>query len=318
MSANAIPPVFVGLVDAVATFASNDASSDFSRSSGLSEWLAGHQQHLDAWFSDLIGLLLLPIDEIDHLRDARLGEHPPVVGLAGDARRIEGALSAGGALANWLADRPAGRGLRAIESAVAKRGEDPMRGVHGLLDLARAFPQMVVYAEVPLAWGLLSALDAIAEARADGVQIAPKFRTGGLAAELFPTPVELAAVICACRDRGLPFKLTAGLDRAVRHNDPETGLSHHGFVNILAASIEAAQGAEVVAVAERLASTDPISLVEAIRPHRWRARPLWTSFGSTRMSQAVRDLSALGLIATEPAPLTPPDLQLAPPVHDEP
>ena len=39
------------------------------------------------------------------------------------------------------------------------------------------------------------------------LRLAPKFRVGGLAAELFPTPVELAAVLCACRDRELPFRL---------------------------------------------------------------------------------------------------------------
>jgi hypothetical protein len=292
--------MLIGLVDAVATFASNDATSDFSHGFELSEWLVGQQQQLDGWFAGLVGVLLLPVDEIDHLRETGLGERPPVLGLTGDGRRIGGALSAGGALAGWLVDRPAGGGLRVIESAVAKRGEDPMPGLHGLLALAQSFPQLAVYAEIPLAWGLLSALDLIAEARASGVRIAAKFRTGGLAAELFPTPVELAAVICACRDRGLPFKLTAGLHRAVRHNDPETGLSHHGFVNILAASIEADQGAEVVAVAERLASTDPISLVEVIRPHRSEPRPLWTSFGSTRIGDAVRDLGALGLISADP------------------
>ena len=96
--------------------------------------------------------------------------------------------------------------------------------------------------------------------------MAAKFRTGGLAAELFPTPVELAAVICACRDRQLPFKLTAGLHHAVRHNDPETGFTHHGFVNILAATLAAVDGAEVVDVAERLAATDPVPLIEAVRP----------------------------------------------------
>ena len=53
----------------------------------------------------------------------------------------------------------------------------------------------------------MSALDYLAEAQSS---VVPKFRTGGIAAELFPTPVELAAVICACRDRGLSFKTTMG------------------------------------------------------------------------------------------------------------
>jgi hypothetical protein len=299
VSTNAVSPLFVDLVDVVAAFP-GDTTADAAAGTALSGWLAEHRRHLASWYSNLIGVLLLPVDEIDHLRGATLGDEPPLVGLIGDARRIGSALSPGGTLAHWLTSGAAGGGLRVIESAVAKRGEDPMPGLRGLLALAGSFPHLDVYAEIPLAWGLLSALDAVAEARTDGVQIAAKFRTGGLAAELFPTPVELAAVICACRERRLPFKLTAGLHRAIRHNDPETGLSHHGFVNILAASIEAAKGAEVVAVAERLASTDPISLVEVIRPHRQDSRPLWTAFGSPRVEDAVRDLNALGLIVTDP------------------
>ena len=300
--------MFVGLVDAVAAFASGDTAADPAVDAPLAQWLAEHRRHQDSWYSDLLGVLLLPVDEIDHLRGAGLGDKPPAVGLVGDARRIAATLSAGGAMAHWAARPPeaavrppVASGLCLIESAVAKRGEDPMPGLRGLLELASSWPHLQVYAEIPLAWGLLSALDAIAGARADGVSIAAKFRTGGLAAELFPTPVELAAVICACRDRGMPFKLTAGLHRAVRHNDPETGLNHHGFVNILAAAIEAADGAEVVSVAERLASTDPMSLVEVIRPHRFDPRPLWTGFGSSRIGDAVRDLGALGLIAVNAA-----------------
>jgi hypothetical protein len=302
VSTNAVPPLFVGLVDAVATFAPSDTAADPAFDAPLAQWLVEHRRHLDAWYSALIGVLLLPVDEIDHLRGAGLGDQPPTIGLAGEARRIGATLSAGGPMAHWVTSPPPVGGLRFIESAVAKRGEDPMPGLHGLLALASSLPQLQVYAEIPLAGGLLSALDAIAEARAEGVSIAPKFRTGGLAAELFPTPVELAAVICACRDRGMPFKLTAGLHRAVRHNDPETGLSHHGFVNILAAALVAADGAEVVTVAERLASTDPMSLVEVIRPHRSEPRPLWTGFGSSRVADAIRDLGALGLIAAAAQP----------------
>lgn len=298
MSTNPVPPLFVGLVDDVAVFSSGDTAGEPSGDAPLAEWLVGHRRHRESWYADLLGVLLLPVDEIDHLRGASLGDDPPAVGLVGDARRIGAALSAGGALARWTVDQPATGGLRLIESAVAKRGEDPMPGLTALLALAPSFPQLRVYAEIPLAWGLLSALDAIEAARSDGVPIAAKFRTGGLAAELFPTPVELAAVICACRDRSVPFKLTAGLHRAVRHNDPETGLSHHGFVNVLAASIEAVAGAEVVSVAERLAATDPLSLVEVIGPRQFDPRPLWTGFGSSRVTDAIRDLGTLGLVTT--------------------
>ena len=153
-----------------------------------------------------------------------------------------------------------------------------------------------VYAEIPLSWGLLAALDAIADARRDGVRIAPKFRVGGLAAELFPTPVELAAVICACRDRELPFRLATGMRHALRHTDPETGFTHHGFLNVLVASVVAVEGGEVADVAESLAATHPVPLVEPARIHRNGPRPLWAGFGTSNVLEPLTELVRLGLV----------------------
>ncbi len=136
-----------------------------------------------------------------------------------------------------------------------------------------------------------------AHRRHDGVDVAAKFRTGGLAAELFPTPIELAAVICACRDRALPFKLTAGLHHAIRHADPETGFVHHGFLAVLAGTLAATAGdAEVADVAEVLASSDPIPLVEAVRRHLADERPLWIGFGTCDIPEPLADLDRLGVL----------------------
>jgi hypothetical protein len=181
--------------------------------------------------------------------------------------------------------------------AVAKRGEDPQPGIERLLSLGRHWPHADTYAEVPLTWGMLAALDRLASARASGARIAVKFRTGGLAAELFPTPIELAAVICACRDRSLPFKLTAGLHHAIRHRDPETGFTHHGFLNVLVATASATDGAEVAEVAELLATTDPLRVVDPVRARRDGPRPLWIGFGSCSMLEPLTDLIRLGLVS---------------------
>ena len=130
-----------------------------------------------------------------------------------------------------------------------------------------------------------------------GVPIAAKFRTGGLAAELFPTPVELAAVICACRDRDLPFKLTAGLHHAVRHLDPETGFTHHGFVNVLAADAgrrRRRRGGRGRRAAGRAPTRCRWS---SARPARRDApRPLWVGFGSCSILEPLTDLIRLGLV----------------------
>lgn len=273
-AAATVPPLFRGLVDDAAVFPPGNAP--------LPEALAGHGRHRSAWYADLVGPLLLPVSALAGLRETTL----PAIGVVGDTG-LAGVRSAlGSADERW----------RQFEVAVAKRGEDPQPGLRALLAEMAAGPSLEVYAELPLTWGLLEALDTLAAQRATGVRIAPKFRTGGLAAELFPTPVELAAVICACRDRELPFKLTAGLHHALRHTDPETGFIHHGFLNVLVACLAVAGGAEVVDVAEVLASTDPLPLIKTARTNRDRKRPLWIGFGSCSVLEPLGDLRTLGLI----------------------
>src|SRR5262249_8513176 len=149
-----------------------------------------------------------------------------------------------------------------------------------LVRVAASDPEAVVYSEIPMTFGLFGALDEVARVRADGVRLVPKFRTGGLAAEVFPSPADLARVLVACRDRGLPLKLTAGLHRAVRYSDPDSGFVHHGFVNILAAALVADDGGNAEAVTGVLGSADPVALVERVRAGLNRERPLWTGFGS--------------------------------------
>jgi hypothetical protein len=180
----------------------------------------------------------------------------------------------------------------AAEHAVAKRGEDPLPGLEAFL--ARLDGPGA--AEIPLTFGLMSALDRLAAARSVGVDVVAKFRVDGLAAELFPTPVELGAVICACQERAVPFKLTAGPHRAVRQTDPETGLVHHGFLNVLLAGLAAADGGEPVDLAEILASVDALALAESTRANLHRDRPLWIGFGTFEMAVPLSDLTALGLL----------------------
>ncbi|RAO38169.1 hypothetical protein PSN13_01141 [Micromonospora saelicesensis] len=261
-------------------------------SAALHDALAAHRQHRAAWYADLVGPLLIPASdvaagELSGLVDPGEGL---VVGVIGDTGigNLPFALS-------FLA--PDGVTARQVEVAVAKRGEDPLPGIAQLLRLTDELPGVeAVYAELPLTFGLMGALDALVAARADGTPIAAKFRTGGLAAELFPTPTELAAVICACRDRGLPFKLTAGLHQAIRHLDPETGFTHHGYANVLAATLAAADGDGVRSVAELLTVVDPRPLVERTTARLDGPRPLWVGFGSCSILEPLTDLIRLGLV----------------------
>ena len=272
-----VPPLFAGLVD--------DASTLAPGVTAVTEALAAHAQHAAAWYRDLLGSFLIPASLIG--RDVPSAGRP--VGVVNDA-----AVAALPAVVSKL--RMAGTTVGHVEVAVARRGEDPQPGIAALRRFAADDEDLDVYAEIPLSWGLLAALDTVAEARGGGQRIAPKFRVGGLAAELFPTPVELAAVICACRDRELPFKLAAGSRHALRHTDPETGFTHHGFLNVLVASLLAAGGGEVADVAEVLAATHPLPLVEPAREARDRSRPLWVGFGVANVVEPLTELIRLGLI----------------------
>jgi hypothetical protein len=103
-------------------------------------------------------------------------------------------------------------------------------------------------------------------------------------------------VICACRDRDVPFKLTAGLHHAIRHTDPETGFIHHGFLNVMVATHQAVHGAEVADVGATLAGTDPVPLLEATRRLLDERRILWHGYGSCSVAEPVGDLARLGLL----------------------
>jgi hypothetical protein len=268
VSTRPVPPLFVGFLDDAAVFPPGNAP--------LPDAVAAHREHRAAWYAAMVGPLLVPPEEVAGVPD------DIEVGVIGPLN----------AVADVVTRR---RSVRQFEVPVAKRGEDPQPGLRDALTLIRK-TGIPGYVEIPLTWGLSEALDAVAEARASGVPVAPKFRTGGLAAELFPSPVELAAVICACRERGLPFKLTAGLHHAIRHIDPETHIVHHGFLNVLSAAFAAAERAEPAAVATVLASTDAVPLVTTVRQHLDDDRPLWTGFGSCSIAEPLTDLRTLGIL----------------------
>jgi hypothetical protein len=273
-----VPPLFAGIVD--------DASLLPPGIITVSAATTGFREHQHAWYAGLLNTLLVPSSLLDFACD------PPglPVGVIND-------MPIGGLPAAVAKLRHCGARVCQVEAAVARRGEDPQPGLADLRRFALNDKDLDVYAEIPLSWGLLSALDAVAAARADGSRIAPKFRVGGLAAELFPTPVELAAVICACRDRDLPFKLAPGIRHALRHTDPETGFTHHGFLNVLVASLLADDGQEVAEVAEALAATHPVPLVEPARARRDQARPLWVGYGAVAVLDPLTELIRLGLVS---------------------
>lgn len=264
-------------------------TTDIDDDHRLIEAVEEHRRHLAAWYGGIIGLLVVRASVVPMLvrADAVAGLRLAVIGDTGLDRLGEAVAAL----------RSAGAIVPRVEVAVAKRGEDPVPGVRRLLAAADSLPGTTIHAEIPLTGGLIDALDLLAGSRTGPDGPAATFRIGGLASELFPPPMVLAGVICACRDRGLRFTICAGVTRALRHSDHETGFAHHGALNVLAACLSAASGAGVGAVAERLASADPVGLVEAVRLARNAPRPLWLAFTSARVADTVADLEILEVIS---------------------
>lgn len=163
---------------------------------------------------------------------------------------------------------------------------------------AGALDEVPVYVEMPRLYGSpptpdwFGALDELGAA-----ELRLKLRTGGDHADAFPAPHELAACIDAALDREMPFKCTAGLHRALRHRDPDTGFEHHGFLNVLAGTRAALDGSSVDDVALVLAETDATALTDTLDLDALASARRWfRSFGSCSVQQPLDDLSALGLL----------------------
>lgn len=116
-----------------------------------------------------------------------------------------------------------------------------------------------------------------------------KFRTGGIKAELYPTTQQVLHVLSSATRVRAPFKLTAGLHRAMRYTDPATGFYHFGFLNIAAAVILLQQG-DGSAARAILDSDDAEAVVEIVRgDDSWRE--MFRSFGTCNVAEPMVTLA---------------------------
>lgn len=125
----------------------------------------------------------------------------------------------------------------------------------------------------------------------------PKLRCGGLRAGAFPAVEEVSDFLTAVCAENVPFKATAGLHRAIRYRDEETGFVHHGFVNLMVGVARTLAGRDAAAA---LQSTDTDALVAELnelsdaRAHS--VRQTFASYGSCSLDDPVTDLRQLGLL----------------------
>ena len=284
-----IPHWLTNLVDDAAIFPPGNVPLDRA--------VAEHRAHKASEYAAMVGGFVVSdvkipdlIDVLDELDDDdQLTINLVVTGGAG---AIEPAV-------RWASRVPLLR-LGALECAL--RDEDDLahnaRRVCAALDaLEDELAEVNVFVEPPrvVGWpthGWLAAVDELA------MQELPlKLRTGGVTEDAFPTSVELAAAISAALDRELPFKCTAGLHHAVRQTDPETGLTHHGFLNVLAATRACLDGRNTEAV---LDETNAHALLDGLEDAALDSTRRWfTGFGSCSILEPHDDLVELGLIVPD-------------------
>ncbi|MFC4913344.1 hypothetical protein [Actinomadura gamaensis] len=265
--------LFAGLVDDAALFPPARES--------LETALPAYRAAVD---DAVIGRFLCPASRVAELRTQLLAEDLLDLVVIADTG-VDGLPKA----LEDVASEPRVR-LRGIEIALP---EDADQARAATVTIASLPTEVTAFLEVRRAVGWHMVVDGIAAAREAGAQVGAKLRTGGVTADAFPSPEEVAEFVAACAERHVPFKCTAGLHHAVRHTDPETGFVHHGFVNILLA---AAHGGSI----EDLVMIDPVAVAAQVRAltedERRTARRLFTAFGSCDIDSPRSDLADLDLL----------------------
>jgi len=166
-----------------------------------------------------------------------------------------------------------------------------------------------VFFEIPWRIDLETALDGLVAAREETRRaLGAKIRTGGHTPDDFPPPDVVAAFLLGCRHRSLPMKATAGLHHPIRHVDPSTGFTQHGFLNLLCAAALAVHGEDPATLAAVVADDDPEAFTFDRSGLRWRdhlataadlqaARSgLFVGYGSCSFDEPVDDLTGLGVL----------------------
>ena len=276
-----VPAAWASLIDDAAVFPPGDAD--------LADAVRAWHERRHEWYAPLVGTFVVRDTDLS----GSLRGIPLSVVCTSGAGAVDGVAG--------LAERQ-GLTLAALEIALrgdqlesnARRVELAVRTVQdqGVLD-----PDVPVYLELPqgeVTHDWLAAADVLEESG----QLRLKFRTGGIDAHLFPTEAQLAARIDAADERDLPWKCTAGLHRALRHRDPETGFEHHGFLNVVAAAVRARSGAdneEIVAALEAATLDDLRPDLDDGAVARVR-RERFISFGSCSVLEPLDDLVALNVL----------------------
>lgn len=282
-----VPPVLLGrLLDDAATFPPGNAL--------MRDSVEARAMYEDSWFAELLGAVVLRVDRTPELLEALA-----VTGAA--ARTSTGPLPVTVTVPG---------GLDQVGDAVAATRDPRLQVVSFEVPLGPVEPdaQLLVGARMELPQGCHlyvelspSVYPALAMPVLADARVRAKLRTGGVTAAAFPSEDAVARFVHAAVAARVPFKATAGLHNALRHRDEDTGFEHHGFLNLLAATAVALDGADVEQVATLVAARDRDPVLEVLagldEPQAQAVRRAFVGLGTCSTVEPVEDLAGLGLVA---------------------
>ncbi len=208
---------------------------------------AAYKSYKDSW---MLGRFIIPA--------TRLGELDPYVPLFSEEKRLD--ISAIGGRSKGVEDC-----LNVLGADLKKQANFCMRheGIVAINMFEMPLPPIVpnqrlleriatetaeynmqTFCEVTMSldeeWemNMLKTLDEIAQYNLkSGHSLGVKLRTGGVTANAFPTPEQVATVLVGCSERNIPQKFTAGLHHPIRMYREEVNTSMHGFLNVFTAGM---------------------------------------------------------------------------------
>ncbi len=234
-----------------------------------------YRRSTDGW---ALGRLVVPVARLDELSAALTTSSetaPRVSALVGedaqrDAEAIRRVNDAGRLRVDAVEVRTPD--VAAIERSVAALGA-----------------ALTVYGEIPVAGDPRDLVTALAHAGARA-----KLRAGGVTADAFPSPAEVARFLVRCAELDVPFKATAGLHHPLRgryrltYADGAPSGVMFGFLNVFVAAVFARKGLDVNRIAALLDEQDPLALALADASVAWRGeRVLYDDVVSARVSSAI-------------------------------
>lgn len=276
--------LLAGLVDDAAVFPPGNAP--------LPRALAEHRAHRSAWYSDIVGPLLVPASGVAELVDL-VSDEP----------------DEGGPVRVVVVARPGTPGTDVVAAVGSAQGTSvDVVGVEmgwqpGWRDLS--LRDLPVVLEVPRGEDRERALVDVRDGQQEGHSVLAKLRTGATATWEWPDESELARFLLDVTQLGIPAKLTGGLHHVVRGD--HGGEPQHGLLNVLVA-LDAAQhdslDPDVDALATLLAERDAHALATEVATwdddRATRVRATLTAYGCCGVTDPITELSALHLVAGAP------------------